>query len=101
MIIEWLKFRINPAQRQLFIEEDRQIWTESLKVYAGFIDKQVWLNPLQPNEIILIIRWEDREKWKQISGKELEQIEAKFTQKMKEIEVNYTLIESLEFSRLV
>jgi uncharacterized protein (TIGR03792 family) len=39
-------------------------WTQALANYAGFIGKEVWLNPNEPTEIILVIRWVTPEQWK-------------------------------------
>jgi hypothetical protein len=30
MVIEWLKFRIQPEIREKFIEQDQAIWTKTL-----------------------------------------------------------------------
>ena len=39
MIVEWLKFRMDPAQRQHYVDTDSAIWTPALAQYPGFVDK--------------------------------------------------------------
>ncbi len=51
-----------------------EIWTQALANYAEFIGKEVWLNPNEPTEIILVIRWVTR-LWKWISREQLKVIE--------------------------
>ncbi|MEO1182047.1 MAG: hypothetical protein AAFX51_14625, partial [Cyanobacteria bacterium J06636_28] len=36
MVIEWLKFRVDPAERSRYLEIDEAIWTAALKTYPGF-----------------------------------------------------------------
>jgi uncharacterized protein (TIGR03792 family) len=95
MIIEWLKFKVSPNLRENFIEIDRQIWTEKLKTYSGFLGKEVWLNPERMDEVIMLIRWHTREQWKKIPQKDLDLIEKQFAQKM--AGKSYQMIENLEY----
>ena len=95
MIIEWLKFRVSPNLREKFLEIDQQIWTNKLKNCSGFLGKEVWLNPNRMDEVIMLIRWQSREEWKNIPQKELDKIEKQFAQKMQG--KKYQMIESLEY----
>jgi uncharacterized protein (TIGR03792 family) len=94
MIIEWLKFRVSPSLREEFIEIDRQIWTNKLKTYSGFLGKEILLNSDQRDEVIMIIRWQSREQWKNIPQEDLDITEQQFAQKMQG--KKYQMIESLE-----
>ena len=95
MIIEWLKFRVSPNLREEFLEIDQQIWTNKLKTYPGFLGKEVWLNPERLDEVVILIRWQTREEWKNIAQEEVDTVEKQFTQKMQG--KNYQMIESLEY----
>jgi uncharacterized protein (TIGR03792 family) len=95
MIIEWLKFRVSPDLREEFLEIDQQIWTNKLKTRPGFLGKEVWLNPDRMDEVIMFIRWQTREEWKNIPQEELNIIEKQFAQKMQG--KKYQMIESLEY----
>jgi uncharacterized protein (TIGR03792 family) len=61
MVIEWLKFRVQPEIWEKFVEQDQAIWTKALATQSGFLDKEVWINPDIADEIILVIRWQTRE----------------------------------------
>ena len=95
MIIEWLQFKIEESVREEFIQKDGEIWTSFLALQMGFLKKEVWLNSGKGDEIIIIVYWENREKWKSISQVLLEKTESKFREAVG-VE-NYSLLDSKEY----
>ncbi len=95
VVIEWLKFRVDPQLREKFIQLDREIWTKSLSQSEGFLGKEIWLDPNFLEEVILIIYWESREQWQAISPEELQRTEKAFDKKMGR--ETYELLEAKEF----
>ena len=95
MVIEWLKFRVSPQSRDVFIRLDNEIWTSTLGQFPGFLGKEVWISPDIPDEITLIIRWETREQWKNIPLSVLAATEEKFAQQMQNHP--YEMIEAKEY----
>jgi uncharacterized protein (TIGR03792 family) len=95
MVIEWLKFRVPERSRAKFLEKDSEIWSSTLIRYHGFINKEVWLNPHQPDEIVLIIRWQSREDWSSVPADVLQQTEKDFSRAMGQDK--YQMIETLEY----
>ena len=94
MVIELLKFQVPPGEREIYIQKDAEIWTTGLAKYPGFLGKEVWINPDDPTELIVIVRWATREQWKAIPLEDLEKIEEKFTQAMGK---SYPIVESGEY----
>ncbi|MDJ0696362.1 MAG: TIGR03792 family protein [Cyanobacteria bacterium J06639_18] len=94
MVIELLKFKMDPAVREKFIQKDEDIWTNALRKYSGFLGKEVWINPNDKGEVTIIVQWETREQWKSIPQKDLDVIEAKFDSSL---DFNYEMIESSEY----
>lgn len=78
MVIEWLKFQMDPENREAYIQADTEIWTKALERYPGFVSKEVWIDPEEPDAVFFIIRWASRDQWKAIPPAELEQISQKF-----------------------
>ncbi len=78
MVIEWLQFRVEPTQRQHFIQADAEIWTTTLAAYPGFLSKEVWLEPDQDDRVTLVIRWQTREQWHAVPAEVLRATEARF-----------------------
>ena len=97
MVIEWLKFRVDPDSREQFIQQDEAIWTAALATYPGFLGKEVWIEPNDSDEVIFTIRWQTREQWKSIPASDLAKIEQRFSTKMREMNIKYKMIESKEF----
>ena len=94
MVIELLKFKMNPAGREIFIQKDEEIWTTALTKYPGFLGKEVWINPNDQSEVVIVVQWETRELWKSIPQKDLDAIESKFDASL---EFNYEMVESSEY----
>ncbi|NEP17938.1 MAG: TIGR03792 family protein [Leptolyngbya sp. SIO4C1] len=94
MVIEWLKIRVAPEQRNLYLETDAKIWTPALQQYPGFIDKAVWLDPAEPAEIVFVIRWETRSQWKSIPVEALDRVTQAFDQAFA---LDYELVEEKEY----
>lgn len=95
MIIELLKVKVTPEYREQFIQKDAEIWTIAIARIPGFLGKEVWINPNQPEEVILVIRWATREQWKSIPLAQLEEISKQFAHHMGNI--SYELLDSSEY----
>lgn len=91
MVIEWLKFRVAPEQRERFVQQDAEIWTVALSRYPGFLNKETWISPDNLEEVVHVIRWETFEQWQAIPPDDLERIEAQFTEAMGN---TYEIVES-------
>ncbi|MEO0688165.1 MAG: TIGR03792 family protein [Cyanobacteria bacterium J06649_11] len=94
MVIELLKFKIPPKHRENYIKRDAEIWTAALVNYPGFLGKELWINPNDPSELVMIIRWETREQWKSILQEEIDAITEKFD---KDLGYSYEMVESSEY----
>ncbi len=94
MVIELLKFKIAAKQREKYIQRDAEIWTTALVNYPGFLGKELWINPNDPTELVMVIRWETREQWKSILQEEVDAITEKFD---KDLGFTYEMVESSEY----
>ncbi|MGB3534106.1 MAG: TIGR03792 family protein [Microcoleaceae cyanobacterium] len=74
MVIEWLEFDVPPRQRNAFIERDKEIWTEGLKQFKGFLGKEVWIDP-DTERVILVIRWQSQQDWDAVPQAEIERLD--------------------------
>jgi uncharacterized protein (TIGR03792 family) len=91
MVIEWLKFTVDPNARERFVQQDENIWTPMLARYPGFLGKQVWIGADRLDEIVLVMHWDTMEHWKAIPPERLQATEAKFRAAMGD---TYELVES-------
>ncbi|PZV11502.1 MAG: TIGR03792 family protein [Leptolyngbya sp.] len=96
MVIEWLKVQVAEELREVFIQKDEEIWTAALAKHSGFLGKEVWINPQDPQEVTLVIHWETREAWKAIPQDYLDATEKQFNQAFEQN--TYKIIEAAEYS---
>lgn len=94
MVIELLKFKVTPERREEFVQKDTKIWTAMLANSPGFISKEVWINPHDTSQLVLVIRWESREQWNAVPQELLEKTEAEFALAMGN---SYQIIETGEY----
>ena len=76
MVIEWLKFKVPQEKWEQFIQRDQEVWTAGLKSWDGFLGKEIWVDPVE-NEVVMLIRWETREKWKAVPQSTIDELDAK------------------------
>lgn len=95
MIIEWLKFKLDEKDREFFVQKDAEIWTPMSNKYRGFLGKEVWLNSQNPEELVIIVYWENRELWKAVPQEDIDLTEKQFDLALTGIK--YEMIESLEY----
>ncbi len=95
MFIEWLKFKISEEFRELFIQKDAEIWTPMQSKYRGFLGKEVWLNPDNSAELVIIVYWENRELWQAIPQEDINKTEKQFDLSLKGIK--YEILENLAY----
>ncbi|MUL38076.1 TIGR03792 family protein [Gloeocapsopsis dulcis] len=94
MVIELLKYQVDPDLREQYLQLDAEVWTKALAQCPGFLGKEVWLNPEETSEVVFIIRWATKEDWKSIPKELLHQVEQKFAQQMGR---TYQIVESAEY----
>jgi uncharacterized protein (TIGR03792 family) len=76
--IEILEFQVAPADRADFVAIDQSIWTPGLARCPAFHSKEIWLDPLRPDLVTVVIHWCDRELWKAIDAQELSDLAGEF-----------------------
>ena len=95
MYIEYLRFQIKPGFQKRFMELDQELWTSRLSKNPGFHKKEVWLNPEDPTNLVIIVWWSNREQWKSITLEEVEALDQKFIEAIGP--GNSTLVETREY----
>jgi uncharacterized protein (TIGR03792 family) len=79
MVIEWLKVKVPAEMRETYIQTDAEIWTPVLARYPGFVRKEVWINPNDETELVMVIHWENKDSWKAVPADVLQDTDRKFT----------------------
>ena len=78
MVIEWLHYRVAPADQPAFLAADAAVWTAMLSACAGFLGKETWRAAETPDRLSLVIRWQSRAAWHAVPADRLAATEARF-----------------------
>lgn len=90
VIIEWLRIKIAPAYRELFVQKDDEIWTAFLQRCPGFLRKEVWISPADLSEVMFAIYWATLAQQQAIPKTALEETERRF---LAALEVPFQLLD--------
>ena len=63
-VIEMLRATCVPGRRAEWLARDAAIWTPALAAHDGYISKEVWPSIDNPDEVVIIVRWESLAQWK-------------------------------------
>ncbi|MCU0260486.1 MAG: TIGR03792 family protein [Ilumatobacteraceae bacterium] len=67
MVIEFLTFEVDPPDRDHWLAVEERTWSRFLADQPGFVRKEVWLDPTEPQRIHAMIQWESEERWRAVS----------------------------------
>ena len=82
MVIEWLKVKVPIELREKYVQKDAEIWTATLSKYPGYVGKEIWFNPKDESELIMVIHWETKEAWESIPASVLAEADRQFNEAM-------------------
>ena len=63
-VIELLRATCVPGRRAEWLVRDAEIWTPALAAHDGYISKEVWPSIDNPDEVVIIVRWESLAQWR-------------------------------------
>ena len=76
MVIEKLTFKVDRIDHEAWLRIEEQTWSRFLETRPGFVKKEMWVDPENPDEIIAMIWWESRELWFSISQSDIDRVDA-------------------------
>ncbi|OLP18928.1 cyanobacterial protein, TIGR03792 family [Leptolyngbya sp. 'hensonii'] len=94
MVIEWLRIQVPPEEREQYIQADAEIWTPFLAAQPGFLNKEVWIAPDRPDQVMMVIRWASMDLWQSIPREQLQAIDLRFTAALGR---TYDIVESIAY----
>ncbi|HSL73461.1 MAG TPA: TIGR03792 family protein [Ilumatobacteraceae bacterium] len=76
MVIEFLTFRVDPTERDAWMEVEEGAWSRFLERQPGFVRKQLWIDVDDEHHVHAMIEWESLDHWKSIPADELAAVDA-------------------------
>ena len=82
-ITEELRLNVPAKYKKAWLNAESQIWEPWLARQEGFLGRQIFYNE-KKEEALLLVNWENKKLWKNISIKEVNKIQEKFENKVME-----------------
>ena len=71
-----LTFRIDPVERDRWLEVEAGAWTRFLERQDGFVAKQVWVDTDDEWTVHCVIHWRSMAEWKAITPEQCDAVNA-------------------------
>lgn len=75
MVVEYLTFEVDPADRARWLEVEERTWSRFLERQPGFVSKQMWVERDHVHLVHAVIVWADEASWQAIPAAELAAID--------------------------
>tara|TARA_Y100000589_G_scaffold275651_1_gene269833 strand:- start:497 stop:934 length:438 start_codon:yes stop_codon:yes gene_type:complete len=82
LIVEELRLTVPLRYKETWIKAEREIWEPWLSKQEGFLGRRIYYND-KKGEALLLVNWENRELWKNISAEEVNKIQNIFEESIK------------------
>ena len=77
MVIEELRFAVDPADHAQFLDVEGRVWTGFLQTVPGVVRKEVWVSAEDPGSIVVMIWWESTAAWKAVTPAQCDAVDAR------------------------
>jgi len=74
MVVEFLTFDVDPAERDEWLRVEERHWSRFLEQQDGFVQKQIWQSVDNESKVHAVIWWESMEHWQAIPQKALDAV---------------------------
>ena len=83
-VTEELRLKVPLDFKEVWIEAEKNIWEPWLSNQDGFLGRQIFWDK-KKEEALILVKWKNKRLWKNISMSEVNQIQQKFEDNVKEI----------------
>ena len=82
LITEELRLKVPSDLKEVWLEAEKKVWEPWLSTQDGFLGRQIFWDKGK-EEALILVNWENKKLWKNISSKEVNQIQEKFEENVK------------------
>ncbi|EAQ76028.1 hypothetical protein WH5701_14516 [Synechococcus sp. WH 5701] len=79
VVVEVLRLKVPAADREAWLEAERQSWEPWLQAQSGFLERRIYWDA-DSEEGVLLIYWASRRQWHGIATAEVERVQERFDQ---------------------
>ena len=83
LVTEELRLKVPSKFKDVWIKAEKKVWEPWLSVQDGFLGRQIFWDQ-KKEEALILVNWKNKKLWKSISMKEVNQIQEKFDDNVKE-----------------
>ena len=84
LIIEELRLDVPAKYKNVWLKAENQIWEPWLAQQEGFLGRQIFYNE-EKEEALLLVNWENKKLWKNISQEEVNKVQDIFDRNVKDV----------------
>ena len=82
LIIEELRLKVPAEFRKTWLIAEKEVWEPWLSIQDGFLVRQIFWDK-EKEEALILVNWENKNLWKNISMEEVNKIQEKFDENVK------------------
>jgi uncharacterized protein (TIGR03792 family) len=75
VVVEFLTFEVEPPERDRWLDVEEQTWSRFLSRQPGFVRKEVWVDPTEPDRVHAMIQWESEAQWKAVPVEAIDDVD--------------------------
>ena len=75
MVVEFLTFEVDPAERDQWLAVEEKNWSRYLESRHGFVDKEMWVDDNDPGRVCAVIRWASQQAWDAVPADDVRSVD--------------------------
>ena len=83
IVIEELRLKVPSNFKEEWLQAERNIWDPWLSKQNGFLGRQIFWDK-EKEEALILVKWENKKLWKNISMEEVNEIQERFEKNVQE-----------------
>ena len=83
IVIEELRLKVPANFKEAWLQAEKNIWDPWLSKQNGFLGRQIFWDK-EKEEALILVKWENKKLWKNISMEEVNEIQERFEQNVEE-----------------
>ncbi len=77
LVTEELRLKVPSDFKEVWLENEKKVWEPWLTTQDGFLGRQIFWDK-EREEALILVNWKNKNLWKSISTKEVNEIQKKF-----------------------